>query len=249
MGNLAAMLKQSGHNITGSDNVLYPPMSTQLDKWGIRVSSFSGKKIKNADLFIIGNAISRGNPEAEYILNHRLNYMSMPGAISEFFLKEKKVIVIAGTHGKTTTAFLMDHVLSKTIGPPGFFAGGIRGDGMSGYRLSESPYFVIEGDEYDSAFFDKSSKFLHYRPYYLILTSVEFDHADIFENFKEYKRSFERLLRTVPSRGLVVACSENRGVKSVLKNYTFSPVKYYSFEFIRKFINRIFGRYAPDREA
>ena len=228
MGNLAAMLKEIGHEVSGSDGALYPPMSTQLKKWGIKARKFSARNVGAADLYVIGNAISRGNPEVEVILNRGLEYTSMSECLARFFLRGKQVIVIAGTHGKTTTSFLTDHVLTQTLGEaPGLFVGGVRGDGMAGFRVSKSPYFVVEGDEYDTAFFDKASKFLHYRPRYLLLTSVEFDHADIFTNFREYKKSFRLLLRMIPAQGLVVACQASAGVRDVLKDYRLSPIRWY----------------------
>jgi UDP-N-acetylmuramate: L-alanyl-gamma-D-glutamyl-meso-diaminopimelate ligase len=231
MGNLAAMLQRSGHDVTGSDGPLYPPMSDKLRDWGIPVRPFDERSVARdeVDLVVIGNAISRGNAEVEYVLNQRVPYMSMSAALSEFYLKDKEVIVVAGTHGKTTTTFLIDHLLTAGGTPPGLFAGGVRGDGLDGFRVSpNSPYFVIEGDEYDTAFFDKGAKFLHYRPRYLVLTSIEFDHADIYENERMYRRSFERLLRIVPSEGLVVACAGDRGVREVLAGYEYSSVQWYA---------------------
>lgn len=228
MGNLAAMLKSIGHEVTGSDTRLYPPMSDRLIEWGVDARPFHKKNLKDVELCIIGNVISRGNVEAELVLNNRIPFMSMPEALFNFFLKDKDVIVVAGTHGKTTTTFLMDHILTTSQGPPGLFAGGLRADGMNGFRVSDSKYFVIEGDEYDSAFFDKSAKFLHYRPRYLILTSVEFDHADIYENIKDYQLSFKRLMRIIPSKGLIAACSSDKGVIEILKKYKDAPIAYYS---------------------
>lgn len=230
MGNLAAMLRQLGHSVTGSDQALYPPMSTKLKAWGIEAKPYAAKNIGRADLYIIGNALSRGNPEVERILAEGLEYKSMPQALSELVLRGKSVIVVAGTHGKTTTTFLIDHLIAKATGkPPGLFVGGVRADGMDGFRVApKSPYFVIEGDEYDSAFFDKHSKFLHYRPNYLILTSLEFDHADIFRDDFEYNRTFERLLRLIPSNGLVVASHADKGVRGVLRGYQHAPIKFYA---------------------
>lgn len=228
MGNLAAMLKRTGHTVTGSDSALYPPMSEKLKDWGIEAFRFDEKNLEDADLVVIGNVISRGNPEVEAVLNRKIPYMSMSAALKEFFLKGKDVIVVAGTHGKTTTTFLIDHILATAGKAPGLFAGGLRSDGMNGFRVSDSPYFVIEGDEYDTAFFDKASKFLHYLPRYLVLTSVEFDHADIFHDFREYSLSFQRLLRLIPSEGLVIGCADNEGVKNVLKDHQLSPVEWYS---------------------
>lgn len=245
MGNLAAMLKASGHTVSGSDGPLYPPMSDKLRDWGIAVRSFDERNVRagSVDLVIIGNAISRGNAEVEYVLNEGVPYMSMAAALGEFYLKGKEVIVVSGTHGKTTTAFLIDHLLSAGGTPPGLFVGGVRGDGMDGWRVApDSPYFVIEGDEYDTAFFDKSAKFLHYRPRYLVVTSVEFDHADIYENERAYRRSFERLLRIVPSAGLVVACAGDKGVRAVLNDYALSEVQWYAPPAYVKRLQRGSGR-------
>ena len=227
MGNLAAMLKEAGHQVTGSDAALYPPMSDRLREWGIAARPFAPDNLDGCDLAIIGNVISRGNAEAEYVLNERIPYMSMPEALHHFFLRDKDVIVAAGTHGKTTTAFLMDHVLCEAAEPPGLFVGGLRADGQNGYRLSNSRYFVIEGDEYDSAFFDKGAKFLHYRPRYLILTSVEYDHADIYPSKALYRQSFERLLRMIPSKGLVAACISDAGVRIIIKKNNYARLAPY----------------------
>jgi UDP-N-acetylmuramate: L-alanyl-gamma-D-glutamyl-meso-diaminopimelate ligase len=227
MGNLAAMLKSLGHQVSGSDRDLYPPMSDRLREWKIDAMPFNAKNVAGADLCIIGNVISRGNVEVEEILNRGLPYMSLPQALYEFFLKGRRVIVAAGTHGKTTTTFLMHHILTSCGIRAGLFAGGVRADGMDGFAVPDSDVFVIEGDEYDSAFFDKGSKFLHYRPRYLILNAVEFDHADIFKNFEDYALSFRRLLRMIPGNGLVTANRDDPGVRDVLKDYTFSPVEWF----------------------
>ncbi len=224
MGNLAKMLKDSGHHVTGSDVKLYPPMSTQLANWGFIVQEFSESNIveingfPKADLYIVGNVISRGNVEVETILNYNLPVMSMSQALYEFFLKRKKTIVIAGTHGKTTTTFLMHYILEQAGFRPGLFAGGIRGDNHPGFSLGMGQYFVIEGDEYDTSFFDKQPKFLHYRPYYLILTSIEFDHADIYKDIEQYKRSFELLLRWIPQKGIIIANYDYPLIQDLLKN-------------------------------
>lgn len=225
MGNLAFMLKQAGHNVTGSDHKLYPPMSDKLKEWGLKTfEGFSEENIDKPDLVIIGNAISRGNPEVEQVLNLGLEYMSMPQAISHFFLKKKKVIVVAGTHGKTTTTFLIHHILKQAGLKPGLFAGGIRKDGNAGFELGDGDYFVIEGDEYDSAFFDKSSKFLHYRPYYLVMTSLDFDHADIFPNLDAIKIMFKRLLNLVPSKGKVFYWAGSKNLKEICEKFRHAPI-------------------------
>ncbi|MCB1174735.1 MAG: UDP-N-acetylmuramate--alanine ligase [Leptospiraceae bacterium] len=233
MGNLAAMLKASGHDVSGSDQALYPPMSDRLREWGIKAREFDASNLKGVELCIIGNVISRGNVEAEAVLNQGLPYLSMSAALAEFFLKDKEVIVVAGTHGKTTTTFLMDHILTSADNPPGLFAGGLRADGMDGFRISDSRYFVIEGDEYDTAFFDKGPKFLHYKPRYLIVTSLEYDHADIYPDLAHYRQAFERLLRLVPSAGLVAACYGDVGVRKLLKKYDLAPVHWYASKSIR----------------
>ena len=227
MGNMAAMAKKAGHEVSGSDRALYPPMSDRLKDWGIEAREFSEENVGKADLYVIGNAISRGNPEVEKILNLGLPYESMAGALKRFFLNDKDVIVVAGTHGKTTTTFLVDHILSENGEKPGLIVGGVRGDGMEGFRISDSRHFVIEGDEYDTAFFDKHPKFLHYRPRHLILTSIEFDHADIYRDLFDYDRSFQRLLRLIPSEGSVTACATDSGVRRVMEGYQFSPVQWY----------------------
>ncbi|MBI39868.1 MAG: UDP-N-acetylmuramate--alanine ligase [Leptospiraceae bacterium] len=242
MGNLAAMLKQTGHNVSGSDQDLYPPMSDRLKEWKIDARPFRAASVKNKDLVIVGNAISRGNVELEEALRLGLPITSMAAALQQFFLKGRKVIVVAGTHGKTTTTFLIDYLLSRkaltggvarvtkkakrSADLPGLFAGGVRADGHPGFRIpgKNNPYFVIEGDEYDTAFFDKASKFLHYRPHHLILTSVEYDHADIFSDLNHYKQAFRILLRWIPSNGTLIPCMSDAGVSDVCRDYGFSDV-------------------------
>jgi len=226
MGNLAKMLSELGHEVSGSDQNLYPPMSEELKKWGLKTHlGFDPKCLKGQDLVIIGNAISRGNPQVEEVLSLGLNYMSMPQAINEFFLKGKKVIVIAGTHGKTTTTFLTHYLLKQAGLSVGLFAGGIRKDDFPGFEIGKGEYFVIEGDEYDSAFFDKSSKFLHYRPFYLGLTALDFDHADIFPNIDAIQVMFERLLKLVPNNGKIFYYKKAKKLEEICKNFPFSRVE------------------------
>lgn len=228
MGNLAFMLKELGYDVSGSDQNLYPPMSDKLIEWGLSPKSgYAADNVKNADLVIIGNAISRGNPEVEAVLNTGKEYMSMAQAIGHFFLKGKKPIVIAGTHGKTTTTFLTHYLLAEIGLKPGLFVGGIRADGHPGFSLGKGDYFVIEGDEYDSAFFDKSSKFLHYRPYYLILNALDFDHADIFTDLDAIKVMFKRLLNLVPSTGKVFSWKGSKNLNSILENYKHAPIDFF----------------------
>ncbi len=228
MGNLAYMLKEAGHYVSGSDQKLYPPMSDKLQEWGlITYEGFNEENLGSPDLVIIGNAISRGNPEVEAVLNRGIDYMSMSAAISHFFLKQKKVIVVAGTHGKTTTSFLIHHILKSAGFNPGLFVGGIRKDGNAGFELGTGDYFVIEGDEYDSAFFDKSSKFLHYRPFYLALTSLDFDHADIFKDIDAIKIMFKRLLNLVPSKGKIFYYKNSKNLSEILENFSHAPKEEY----------------------
>ncbi len=229
MGNLARMLQELGHEISGSDHDLYPPMSDQLADWGMKVySGFKAANVKGSDLVIIGNAISRGNPEVEEVLNSGMDYISMPEAISKFILKGRKVIVIAGTHGKTTTTFLLHHLLKEAGLSPGLFAGGIRKDGHAGFELGKGEYFVIEGDEYDSAFFDKSSKFLHYRPYILGLTALDFDHADIFSDIGAIQTMFRRLLMITPSKGKIFYNEKASKLSEIAAKFPHSRTEGYS---------------------
>ncbi len=235
MGNLAAMLKESGHTVTGSDQALYPPMSDRLREWKIDVGPFDRQRIfsegrARADLYIVGNVISRGNVELEEVLDRNLPLTSMSAALYDFFLKGRRVQVIAGTHGKTTTSFLLHHILSHGGRRPGLFVGGIRADNHPGFALPEEELFVIEGDEYDTAFFDKGPKFLHYRPTDLILTHVEFDHADIYESFEAYKRAFRLLLRWIPSTGNVAAFAGSTGVREVMQALPAGRVLWYGTE-------------------
>ncbi len=228
MGNLAYMLKEQGHQVSGSDQNLYPPMSDKLIEWGLSPKSgYMAENVADADLVIIGNAISRGNPEVEAVLNSGKEYMSMAQAIGHFFLKGKKPIVIAGTHGKTTTTFLTHYLLSEIGLEPGLFVGGIRADGFPGFAIGKGDYFVIEGDEYDSAFFDKSSKFLHYRPHYLVLNALDFDHADIFSDLEAIKVMFRRLLNLVPNHGKIFSWKGSKNLNSILETFKHAPVEYF----------------------
>ncbi|MCC5814476.1 MAG: UDP-N-acetylmuramate--alanine ligase [Leptospira sp.] len=231
MGNLARMLQEIGHEVSGSDQNLYPPMSTQLEEWGLSPKSgYRAENVHGQDLVIIGNAVSRGNPEVEEVLNLGIPYMSMSSALGEFFLKDKKVIVVSGTHGKTTTTFLLHHILKEIGLAPGLFVGGIRKDGHPGFEVGKGDYFVIEGDEYDSAFFDKGSKFLHYKPYYLIMTALDFDHADIFSDMEAIRVQFRRLLRLVPSLGKIFYWEGSPELKSLVKDFKFTPSESYELD-------------------
>ncbi|MFQ5630479.1 MAG: Mur ligase domain-containing protein, partial [bacterium] len=212
MAALAAMLKSSGFQVCGSDENAYPPMSTFLSEQGIPVQAgFRTSNIisANPDLVVIGNALSRGNPEIEYVLNEKIDFISMPAALSRFFLKNKYSCVLSGTHGKTTTTSLLAWILEVAQTQPGFFVGGIPDNFGQGFKLGNGKYFVSEGDEYDSAFFDKGPKFLHYKPDLLVINNVEYDHADIYKNVEEIKTSFRRLINIVPGNGHIIANADD----------------------------------------
>ncbi|HSV95313.1 MAG TPA: Mur ligase domain-containing protein [Spirochaetota bacterium] len=205
MGSLAGMLKSSGYHVTGSDEAVYPPMSDMLAEWDIRVSrGYSEEHVGNPDLVVVGNVISRGNAEVEYVLARRIPYRSMAQALRDFFLEGKEVVAVAGTHGKTTTTALLAHILIEAGLDPSFFVGGVPKNHGSNFRLGNGSHFIIEGDEYDSAFFEKVPKFAVYRPQHLVLTSLEFDHADIYRNLDEISLWFRRLVNVIPSNGNIV---------------------------------------------
>ena len=205
MGTLACMLKKSGYRVTGSDAGIYPPMSDILAAEKIPVAGgFEPRNLEGADLVIVGNAMTRGNPEVEALLNSHREYCSMAAAIHRFFLQGKEVIAVAGTHGKTTTTALLSHILVTAGEDPSCLIGGVSKNLGANYRLGRGKYFVIEADEYDSAFFEKVPKFIFYRPRHLVLTSLEFDHADIYENLNEIERWFRCLIRLLPSQGTLV---------------------------------------------
>ncbi|TGK01490.1 UDP-N-acetylmuramate--alanine ligase [Leptospira langatensis] len=234
MGNLASMLRSLGHEVSGSDAGVYPPMSDKLKEWGIPYAEgFDAERVKGKDLIVIGNAISRGNPEVEEVLNSGLEYASMSSALEKYILAGKKVVVVAGTHGKTTTTFMIHHLLKEVGLKPGLFVGGIRKDGFPGFEFTDGKYFVIEGDEYDTAFFDKASKFLHYRPTYAVLNALDFDHADIFKDIGEIETMFSRLLRLVPGNGKVYYWSGAANLKRICAEAS-KFVKSEAFEFNRK---------------
>ncbi len=219
MGTLAGMMKQSGYEVTGSDEHIYPPMSDMLRGWSIPVrSGYSADNIGSPDLVVIGNAISRGNPEAEHVLNADMPYMSMARAIHDFFLRGREVISVSGTHGKTTTTALLAHILVTAGLDPSFLAGGVAVNYNSNYRLGAGRHFVIEGDEYDSAFFEKVPKFTLYRPRHCLLTSLEFDHADIYRDLDEIKLWFRRLVNIIPSKGELVYSLDYPALKEVTRH-------------------------------
>ncbi len=232
MGALACMLKDLGYEITGSDQKVYPPMSEFLKRKGI--SLFSGYSSANIahrpDLVIVGNAVSKDNPEVQALETQQLPFCSMPQAINHFIAAGKKPIVITGTHGKTTTASLMAWILQTAGLDPTFFIGGILKNFDSNYRLGQGEYIVLEGDEYDTAFFDKGAKFLHYHPYAAVLTSIEFDHADIFNDIQHIKRTFDRFLDGMAAQRLLMALDADAHIDELIRHrncytqrYGFNP--------------------------
>ncbi|HLT30864.1 MAG TPA: UDP-N-acetylmuramate--L-alanine ligase [Myxococcaceae bacterium] len=210
MGSFAGMLKQAGYTVTGSDQNVYPPMSDMLRTWGIdAMSPYAAENLDVAkpDLVIVGNVIRRVNPEATAMRERALPHMSFPAALGSLFLAERHSVVVAGTHGKTTTSALLGHVLVHAGRDPSFLVGGVTRDYSSNVRLGNGPHFVVEGDEYDTAYFDKGPKFLHYRARTALLTSVEFDHADIYRDLEHYVSAFAAYVDTVPEDGHLVVCA------------------------------------------
>ena len=220
MGSVAAALQNRGYTITGSDQNVYPPMSDFLIKNNINVSvGHDENNIPDkVDLVVIGNAMSRGNVEVESVLNRKIPYTSLPELIKRYFLQGKRNIVITGTHGKTTTSSIIAHLLNDNGLNPNLMIGGIRLDMGEGGRFTESEFFVIEGDEYDTAFFDKRSKFVHYMPEIVVVNNIEFDHADIFNNIEEIKLSFKRMLNIVPENGIVFVNGDDNDAVEVTEN-------------------------------
>src|SRR5881396_780232 len=220
MGSIAAALHQRGLKVTGSDENVYPPMSIFLEKRGIALKE--GYRAENipadADVVVIGNAMKRGNPEVEAVLSRKLLYLSLPEVLRNYFLRGRHNLVVTGTHGKTTTTALLAWIMEKAGRKPGYLIGGLPKNLGQGARLNDSKYFVIEGDEYDTAFFDKRSKFIHYLPELLIVNNLEFDHADIFRDLDEIKLSFRRLLNIVPQNGMVLLNGDDANCVDVAKD-------------------------------
>src|SRR5213080_2836415 len=220
MGSVAVALQERGFKISGSDESVYPPMSIFLEDHEIKLHQ--GYRAENipadADVVVIGNAMKRGNPEVEAVLNRKLFYLSLPEVLKNYFLRGKHNLVVTGTHGKTTTTSLLTWIMEKAGRKPGYLIGGIPKNLGQGARLNDSKYFVIEGDEYDSAFFDKRSKFIHYLPELVIVNNVEFDHADIFKNLDEIKLSFRRLLNIIPQNGMVLVNGDDHNCVEVAKD-------------------------------
>jgi UDP-N-acetylmuramate: L-alanyl-gamma-D-glutamyl-meso-diaminopimelate ligase len=217
MGSLAAALRDRGVTVTGSDDNVYPPMSTFLEGKGISISrGFRPENLpSDADFVVVGNAMARGNPEVEAVLNRKLLYYSLPEALKFFFLRGRHNLVVTGTHGKTTTTSLLAWIFESAGLAPSWLIGGIPNNLGQGCRLGESKYFILEGDEYDTAFFDKRSKFVHYLPELLIVNNIEFDHADIFRDLEDVMTSFRRLVQIVPSEGMVLLNADDPNCRAL----------------------------------
>ena len=217
MGSLAAALRDRGVEVTGSDDNVYPPMSTFLEGKGISIAKgFRSENLpSDADFVVIGNAMTRGNPEVEAVLNRKLLYYSLPEALKIFFLRGRHNLVVTGTHGKTTTTSLLAWIFESAGLAPSWLIGGIPNNLGQGCRLGDSKYFILEGDEYDTAFFDKRSKFIHYLPELLIVNNIEFDHADIFRDLEDVMISFRRLVQIVPSEGMVLLNADDPNCRAL----------------------------------
>jgi UDP-N-acetylmuramate: L-alanyl-gamma-D-glutamyl-meso-diaminopimelate ligase len=218
MGAVASAMRDSGFTVSGQDDNVYPPMSTFLEGKGISITKgFLPEDIPNADLIVVGNAMSRGNPAVEAVLNRKLYYLSLPETLKQFFLRGRHNLVVTGTHGKTTTTTLLAWIFESAGLVPGYLIGGIPANLGQGACLRDSKYFIIEGDEYDTAFFDKRSKFVHYLPELVIVNNIEFDHADIFKDLDEIKTSFRRLLNIVPGEGMVLLNADDQNCVAIAK--------------------------------
>ncbi|MBT3205960.1 MAG: UDP-N-acetylmuramate:L-alanyl-gamma-D-glutamyl-meso-diaminopimelate ligase [Gammaproteobacteria bacterium] len=232
MAGIAMLAREKGYQVVGSDANVYPPMSTQLEQAGIEIrEGYSTDNLdETADLFVVGNAMSRGNEQIEAILNKNLPYISGPQWLYEHLLKDRWVLAVAGTHGKTSTSSMLAWILEYSNLQPGFLIGGLTQNFNTSARLGESPFFVIEADEYDTAFFDKRSKFVHYHPRTLVLNNLEFDHADIFNSLDDIKRQFHHLLRIVPSNGLVITNQQDENLQPVLQMGCWSEIKSFGMD-------------------
>ncbi len=238
MGGVAALARELGFQVEGSDQNVYPPMSTQLEQLGIKLKSgYSAENLfwqdnnkQIANLYVVGNALSRGNIAIEHILNHKYKYVSGPQWLGETLLSNRDVLAVAGTHGKTTTTSMLAWILDYAKRDPGFLVGGIPHDFGVSARIGSGKEFVVEADEYDTAFFDKRSKFVHYHPKVAILNNLEYDHADIFPDVGAIQRQFHHLIRTVPGNGCIIVNAEDRYLREVIGMGRWSPVQSFSFE-------------------
>jgi len=230
MGSLAILAKQLGYQVSGSDQHVYPPMSTQLEQQGIVLSEgYDPAHLQDKpDMIVIGNTCSRGNPAVEYVLDNGLPYCSGPQWLAEHVLQGRWVLAVAGTHGKTTTSTMLSWILESAGLEPGFLIGGVPKNFDASARLGESPYFVIEADEYDSAFFDKRSKFIHYKPRTLITGNLEFDHADIFADLEAIQTQFHHLVKIIPQNGLIISPKDHGNLAAVFARGVWSPQQKFS---------------------
>ena len=229
MGSLAILAKQLGYQVSGSDQHVYPPMSTHLEEQGIKLSEgydpvhFQIDSAESPDIIVIGNTCSRGNPAVEYVLNEGLAYCSGPQWLAEHVLQDRWVLAVAGTHGKTTTTSMLSWILEYAGLEPGFLIGGVPKNFDASARLGKQDYFVIEADEYDSAFFDKRSKFIHYKPRTVIMGNLEFDHADIFPDLEAIQTQFHHLVKIIPENGLIISPNENENLAGVFAKGSWAP--------------------------
>src|ERR1044071_7887668 len=220
MASLARMLQARGHRVTGSDENVYPPMSTMLESLGIPVMrGYEPGHLTAPDCVVIGNAMSRGNPEVEEPLNRRLVYRSQAEVVKEEFIRGRRSLVVAGTHGKTTPTSIATWVLERGGLSPSFLVGGVVQNFGASFRVTDSEHFVIEGDEYDTAYFDKGPKFMHYLPELAVVGNIEFDHADIYKDLDAVKLAFRRLMNLVPSRGRLIAGWDSPAVREVVESF------------------------------
>lgn len=228
MAGIAQLASELGYQVSGTDQNVYPPMSDQLQEQGITLcQGYDPKHLEQhkPDLVVIGNAMSRGNPMVEYVLDQRIPYISGPQWLHDHLLKDKWVLAVAGTHGKTTTSSMLASILEYAGMKPGFLIGGVPREFGISARLGDSPFFVVEADEYDSAFFDKRSKFVHYAPSTLVMNNLEFDHADIFNQLSDIQTQFHHVVRTVPSNGLILFSANERALQEVINMGCWTPTQ------------------------
>jgi UDP-N-acetylmuramate: L-alanyl-gamma-D-glutamyl-meso-diaminopimelate ligase len=233
MGGIALIARALGHQVSGSDANVYPPMSTQLEAAGIRLMEgyAPGHLDPPPDQVVVGNAMSRGNPAIEYMLERGMPYTSGPQWLAENVLQGRWVLAVAGTHGKTSTSSILAWILEYAGLEPGFLIGGVPENFGVSARAGDTPFFVVEADEYDTAFFDKRSKFVHYRPRTLVMNNLEFDHADIFDDLEAIKRQFHQLVRTVPGNGLIISPLNDGNLHDVLDMGCWTPLEYVDLDF------------------
>ena len=229
MGGIAALAKAAGHQVSGSDQNVYPPMSTQLRKLGIRLEEgYDRLDLDGVDCVVVGNVLRRGLPAVEAMLNSGIPYYSGPEWLADNVLKDKWVLAVAGTHGKTTTTSMLAWILDYAGLEPGFLVGGVPTNFGISARLGRSKYFVVEADEYDTAFFDKRAKFVHYRPRTLAITNIEYDHADIYPDLDAILWQFHQLIRTVPSEGRIAVNAQDANIDTLLGKGVWTPVERFS---------------------